>query len=78
MFCDRVAASKIFYGRDYDEEKPFLYFDKGRKRRWMHPETSKKLEELLIMLRDQGEEATFSYIKQVVKKEGKKDKEHWK
>ncbi len=55
MFCDRVAASKIYYGDDYDTEKPFLYFDKGRKRRWMHPVTSQKLEDLLIMLRDKGE-----------------------
>lgn len=78
MFCDRVAASKIYYGDDYDTEKPFLYFDKGRKRRWMHPVTSQKLEDLLIMLRDRGEKETFSYIKHVMKPEGKKDKAHWK
>ena len=78
MFCDRVAASKIYYGDDYDTEKPFLYFDKGRKRRWMHPVTSQKLEDLLIMLRDKGEKETFSYIKHVMKPEGKKDKAHWK
>lgn len=29
MFCDRVAASKIYYGDDYDIEKPFLYLTKG-------------------------------------------------
>ncbi len=78
MFCDRVAASKIYYGSDYDEKKPYEYFDKGRKRRWMHKETSRKLEELLIMLRDKGEKETFSYIKNVVRVEGKKDKAHWK
>lgn len=78
MFCDRVAASKIYYGRDYDQAKPFEYFDKGRKRRWMHPETSRKLEELLVMLRDKGEDETFYYIKHVVKVQGKKDKAHWK
>ena len=78
MFCDRVAASKIYYGKDYDQAKPFEYFDKGRKRRWMHPETSRKLEELLVMLRDKGEDETFYYIKHVVKVQGKKDKAHWK
>lgn len=78
MFCDRVAASKIYYGDDYDEAKPYEYFDKDRKRRWMHEETSRQLEELLVMLRDKGEEKTFAYIKQVVCKEGKKDKKHWK
>ena len=78
MFCDRVAASKIYFGEDYDVAKPYEYFDKGRKRRWMHKETSKQLEELLLMLRDKGEEKTFTYIKQVLCKEGKKDKKHWK
>ena len=44
----------------------------------MHPETSKQLEDLLIMLRDKGEKETFSYIKNVLRVEGKKDKLHWK
>lgn len=78
MFCDRVAASKIYYGKDYDENKPFEYFDKGRSRRWMHQETSDRLENLLIMLRDKGEKETFYYIKHVVCKEGKKNKATWK
>lgn len=77
MFCDRVAASKIYYGSDYDENKPFEYFDKGRTRRWMHPETSRKLEELLVMLRDKGEDETFRYIREVVREEGRRDKAHW-
>lgn len=78
MFCDRVAASKIYYGREYDQAKSYEYFDKGRKRRWMHAETSRQLEDLLIMLRDKGEKDTFSYIKNVLRVEGKKDKAHWK
>lgn len=78
MFCDRVAASKIYYGKDYDQAKPFEYFNEGRKRRWMHEETSQKLEELLIMLRDKGEKETFSYIKHVLRAEGKKDRKSWK
>ena len=69
---------KIYYGDSYDEAKPYEYFDRGRKRRWMHAETSEKLEQLLIMLRDKGEKETFSYIKNVVCAEGKKDKTHWK
>ena len=44
----------------------------------MHTVTSQKLEDLLIMLRDKGEKETFSYIKHVMKPEGKKDKAHWK
>ncbi len=78
MFCDRVAASKIYYGPDYDQTKPYAYFDRGRKRRRVHEETSRQLEELLIMLRDRGEKETFSYIKHVLRAEGKKDKKTWK
>ena len=78
MFCDRVAASKIYYGRDYNEARPYEYFDKGRKRRWMHKETSDQLEALLIMLRDKGEKETFFYIKNVLKPEARKNKSKWK
>lgn len=78
MFCDRVAASKIYYAGDYDEGKPYEYFKKGRAGRIMHPETGKQLEEMLIMLRDKGEKETFSYIKNVIRVQGKRDKEHWK
>ncbi|MCH5264490.1 MAG: catalase [Lachnospiraceae bacterium] len=78
MFCDRVAASKIYYGSEYDEKKPYEYFNRGIKSRIMHPETSKQLEELLIMLRDKGERETFSYIKNVIRVQGKKDRAHWK
>ena len=78
MFCDRVAASKIYYGKEYTQSKPLEYFEKGRSKRWMHPETSAQLEELLVMLKDKGEDETFSYIKNVVREQGRKDKKHWK
>lgn len=78
MFCDRVAASKIYYGKDYNEARPYEYFDKNRKRRWMHEETSRQLEDLLLMLREEGEQKTFSYMKHVLKKEAKKEKIYWK
>ena len=74
-------AGGIFYVEVKDgvlSVEPYEYFDRGRKRRWMHAETSEKLEQLLIMLRDKGEKETFSYIKNVVCAEGKKDKTHWK
>ena len=34
----------------------------------MHPETMQKLKFLLAMLRDQGEEETFRFIREVVLK----------
>ncbi|MDO4966520.1 MAG: DUF5662 family protein [Lachnospiraceae bacterium] len=65
MFCDRVAASKIYQGKNYRPESSFEYFDRGRNRRGLliHPYTSERLEFLLRMLKDEGEEKTFKYIR---------------
>ncbi len=63
MFCDRVAASKIYQGKNYTDAHPFNYFDKGNARLYLHPETAALLEKCLTMLRDEGEKATFKYIK---------------
>lgn len=70
MFCDRVAASKIYQGENYSRAHPIEYFEKGRGHRLIHPETSELLEKLLVMLRDEGEDKTFDYIKNVLMKKG--------
>ena len=67
MFCDRVAASKVYQGKNYTNEHPYKYFAPGKIRRSIHPETSDLLEEWLIMLRDKGEKETFRHIKSVKK-----------
>ena len=63
MFCDRVAASKIYQGENYNDAHPLEYFLRGKPRRSIHPETSDMLEFWLTMLRDKGENETFNYIK---------------
>jgi len=63
MFCDRVAASKIYLKDKYTNLSPYEYFDKGRPRRTIHPETEAFLEKLLRMLAQKGEDYTFMYIK---------------
>lgn len=65
MFCDRVAASKIYQGKKYTDSHPYDYFKRGKAGDKMHPETAKMLEKCLIMLRDEGEKATFEYIKRL-------------
>ena len=69
MFCDRVAASKIYQKENYTNAHPYDYFKRGHAADYMHEETAKKLEELLIMLRDEGEDKTFEYIKNVLLKQ---------
>ncbi len=64
MFCDRVAASKIYQGKNYTDNHPIEYFKKSKSTRMIHPETSEEIEELLLMLSEKGEEETYKYIKQ--------------
>lgn len=65
MFCDRVAASKIYQGKNYTEAHPLEYFSSAKTRIIMHPKTAQKLEELLVMLKEKGEKETFAYIRKM-------------
>ncbi len=68
MFCDRVAASKIYLGENYTDDAPLAYFLKGIERdRPIHPKTAKKLHYLLKMLAEQGETQTFTYLRKMKK-----------
>jgi len=62
MFCDRVAASKIYQGKNYTDRSALDYFLAAKGRRVIHPETSDFLEGLLVMLAEKGEKDTFSYV----------------
>ncbi len=63
MFCDRVAASKVYKGRDYNDKCPLEYYENGKTRRNIHPETADEIEHLLKMLANKGEEKTFAHIR---------------
>ena len=69
MFCDRVAASKIYQSEKYREDSPLLYFrnSNARKNGLLHPETEKKLMELLEILANEGEESAFRAVRDMVK-----------
>lgn len=72
MFCDRVAAGKIYNKEKYTDKDPIDYFIRAKGRRVIHPATSDLLEGLLIMLSEKGENETFRYIKGLVKAEKQK------
>ena len=69
MFCDRVAAGKIYNGDKYTDKSPIEYFMRAKGRRVIHPETSDLLEELLTMLAEKGEDYTFKHIRELLKNE---------
>ena len=78
MFCDRVAASKIYLGEQYSNDAPLAYFLRGKPGRMIHPDTSDQLERLLTILAQEGEDAAFSAVRQMVKKakQGKEPGRH--
>lgn len=67
MFCDRVAASKIYQGDNYTRRHPLEYFLKAKSRRPIAPETSDIIEGFLRILAEQGEDAAFYAIRRMLK-----------
>lgn len=67
MFCDRLAASKVYQGENFDPSHPYRFFERGKGRQLLlHPATAAQLEKILLVLRDQGEDAAFDYVRQEV------------
>lgn len=63
MVCDRIAASKNYKGDKYTDAAAWEYYDRSRDHYILHPETRRQLETCLLILRDQGEDACFAYIR---------------
>ena len=55
MMMDRIAASKTYKGKDYTDASPWEYYIHAKKYMVIAPETAKLLEELLLMLKENGE-----------------------
>lgn len=67
MFCDRLAASKVYKGKDFSQGDPYKFFERGKGRNLMlHPATAELLEKILLILRDEGEDAAFDYVRREV------------
>ena len=69
MFCDRIAAYRIYLGDKYTDASPYEYFDRARKWTMMHPDTMAELEEMLRILKDHGEDAAFRHVRSWLKEE---------
>ena len=67
MVCDRIAASKIYQGKNYTDKHPLEYFMRGKPTRVIHSETSDLVEKLLTLLAEHGEDVTFACMKELLK-----------
>ena len=67
MFCDRIAASRVYMGAAYTDAAPYSYFDNSHVKHLLHPESREELERMLRVLKDKGEDAAFGYVRQRLK-----------
>ena len=66
MVMDRRAACMTYQGKNYKDDSALIYFNRGLEKDKMHPQTRRELEYVLTMLAEQGEKATFRYLKENV------------
>jgi len=78
MFCDRIAACRTYQKDKYTDASPYAYYARSAHRNMIHPNTAALLEQLLLMLRDEGEEKTIRYIRETVLKDWKKNRKQKK
>lgn len=68
MLCDRIAACEVYRGKNYTSAAPTEYYEFTKKYITIHPETRALLEKLLTILKDEGEESAYAYIRKLLKK----------
>ena len=66
MVMDRRAACMTYQGKAYTCASPLIYLQSSKERLLMNEQTQRELEYILTMLRDEGEEKTFKYLKEEV------------
>ena len=70
MVMDRIAACKVYRGKDYTDASAWEYYQRERPYLGsaMHPQTKAELEKILMILKLRGEKAAFSYLRKLLKK----------
>ena len=67
---DRIAACKVYKKENYTNASAYDYLHDRDTESMFHPETYKELNDALILLRDEGEEKLFDYLKNDYLKNG--------
>lgn len=72
MACDRIAACRVYHGKSYTQKDALDYLINSKyAAREMHPDTYRRIEQLLKIAAESGETAMFDYIRKNMRK--KKD-----
>ena len=68
MVCDRRAACMAYHGKDYKSSDAWEYYNRTKDFVVMNDDTRAVLERALTLMKDEGEEAAFSFLKECLKK----------
>lgn len=63
MFCDRLAACRVYQGVQYTDASAYDYFQRSKGHVWIHEETSVLLDRWLLLVKEQGEAAALEQIR---------------
>ena len=63
-FCDRVAATMVYRGENFDVWAPLDYYNKTHGYYVIHQETDAMIKDMLVHLSKSNLEETIDYIKE--------------
>lgn len=63
MFCDRLAACRVYQGAQYTDASAYDYFQRSKGHAWINAETSALLDRWLLLVKEQGEETALRQIR---------------
>ncbi|MEG0780683.1 MAG: DUF5662 family protein [Oscillospiraceae bacterium] len=72
MFCDRIAACKTYHGESYSPGDPYDFFVRSKPRIIFNAHSAALLEQMMLVLRDEGEDAAYAWIRREVLHNAKK------
>ena len=64
---DKISASKVYNGKDYTDATPYDFFTNSMEYNSMNQITSKQIAELLLYLKENGEEKALKHYKSLYK-----------
>lgn len=68
MLADRYAACVAYYKEDYSQSDAYDYFMMEKDKIIMNDESMAVMEKVLTIMKNEGEEASFAYMKKLLKK----------
>ena len=68
--CEFWRGAKYYQGyRSPNDAAPYDYYIRSKSHILIHPETSDAIEAMLRVLRDEGEDAAFAYVRGLLREE---------